>query len=104
MLLFAKGIDTSWTCTGVSDLSHLTQKIKKHEESIACLDLSVLERTEIRQQLSSVFRQNIERQGDNIRKNRHVLSKIVLSSAVNLHLPYVDMKKQSLTILGYSED
>ncbi|KAJ4438892.1 hypothetical protein ANN_14846 [Periplaneta americana] len=58
--------DTSWTCTGVSDLSHLTQQIKNHEESIAhknaCLDVSVLGKTEIRQQLSSAFRQNIKRQ------------------------------------------
>lgn len=80
-LLFAKGKDTSWTSAGVSDLGHLSQKIKKHESSLshinACLDLSVLGKNEIREQLSDAFRRNIERQNDQVRKNRYVLSKII---------------------------
>lgn len=43
--LFAKGKDNSRTKNGVVDLGHLSQKLKKHEQSIthgnACLDLSI---------------------------------------------------------------
>ena len=80
-LLFAKNKDSTWSKTGTSDLGHLSQKIKKHEESKdhknACLDFSVLGKTEIRQQLSGAFRQNIERFNDGVKKNRYVLSKII---------------------------
>lgn len=51
-LLFAKGTDKSWTKTGVADLSHLSQNLKKHEQSVshghACRDLALLRRAEIR--------------------------------------------------------
>lgn len=80
-LLFAKESDGSWIKTGVSDLSHLTQKIKKHEESMvhknSTLDLTMLGKTDIREQLDNVFRRNIERHNDVVRKNRYVLSKII---------------------------
>lgn len=80
-LIFAKGSDSSWTKTGVCDLSHLSQKIKKHEQSMshlnACLDLSVLGKIEIREQLNEAFRRNVERQNDQVRKNRYVLSRII---------------------------
>ncbi|KAJ4437326.1 hypothetical protein ANN_17464 [Periplaneta americana] len=71
-LLFAKESDASWVKTGVCDLSHLTQKIKKHEEYVvhknATLDLSMLGKTDIRQQLDTAFRRNIERHNDVVRK------------------------------------
>lgn len=51
-LLFAKGKDKSWTKSGVADLGHLSQVIKKHEQSVshgcACRNLSILRRAEIR--------------------------------------------------------
>lgn len=43
----------------------------------ACLDLSVLGKIEIREQLNEAFRRNVERQNDQVRKNRYVLSRII---------------------------
>jgi aminoglycoside N3'-acetyltransferase len=56
----------SWTKTGVNDLGHLAQKIKKHENAQshinAQLDFKLLGKQDIRQQLDSAYRRNIEQQ------------------------------------------
>ena len=79
-LLF-KSEETAWIKTGVDDLGHLSQKIKKHERSkshmTAQLEFNLLGKHNIRQQLDSVFRQSVERENNQIRKNRYVLSKII---------------------------
>lgn len=81
-LLFAgeKG-DPAWVKNGVSDLAHLTQKIKKHESSQAHinseLDFNLLGKVDVRQQLDSAYRQNIKRHNEQVTKNRYVLSKII---------------------------
>lgn len=48
--------------TFVIIMSHLSQEIKKHEQSdchlIACLDLFVLDKAEITEQVNEAFRRN----------------------------------------------
>jgi hypothetical protein len=81
-LLFARGnAEYSWTKTGVTDLGHLAQKIKKHENAQshinAQLDFKLLGKQDIRQQLDSAYRRSIEQHNEQVRKNRYVLSKII---------------------------
>lgn len=81
-LLFAKQSgDSSWVNYGVADLSHLTQKIKKHEcaqsHLNSILEFNLLGKVDIRQQLDSAFRLNIKRHNEQVTKNRYVLSKII---------------------------
>jgi hypothetical protein len=81
-LLFARGnAKYSWTKTGVTDLGHLAQKIKKHENAQshinAQLDFKLLGKQDLRQQLDSAYRRNIEQHNEQVRKNRYVLSKII---------------------------
>ena len=65
-LLFARGQDVNgtWTKVGFGDISHLKQKATKHENSRchvnAELDLKMLGRSNIGQQLDTAFRKNIE--------------------------------------------
>ncbi|GBM68907.1 hypothetical protein AVEN_117474-1 [Araneus ventricosus] len=81
-LLFAKqnGV-SSWVSYGVADLSHLTQKIKKHECSQShlnsILEFNLLGKVDIRQQLDIAFRSNVKRHNEKVAKNRYVLTKII---------------------------
>lgn len=81
-LLFAPHTaEDAWVKSGVVDLAHLSQKIKKHETSQvhinSQLDLKLLGKTNIRQQLDSAYRRNIEKQNEKVLQNRYVLSKII---------------------------
>lgn len=81
-LLFAKiGGETAWIHQGVCDLNHLSEKIKKHIGSQShmnsVLELSILGKVDIRQQLDSAYRQNIRKFNEEVSKNRYVLSKII---------------------------
>ena len=73
--------DQGWVKNGIADLSHLSQKIKKHEHSelhLRCkLELKLLGKHDIRQQLDSAYRKNIENHNAQVKKNRYVLSKII---------------------------
>ncbi|GBM57640.1 hypothetical protein AVEN_225018-1 [Araneus ventricosus] len=81
-LLFAKqNGDSSWVSYGVADLSHLTQKIKKHECSQShlnsILEFNLLGKVDIRQQLGIAFRSNVKRHNEKVTKNRYVRTKII---------------------------
>ncbi|GBN48476.1 hypothetical protein AVEN_210074-1 [Araneus ventricosus] len=81
-LLFAKhNGDSSWVSYGAADLSHLTQKIKKHERSQShlnsILEFNLLGKVDIRQQLDIAFRSNVKRHNEKVTKNRYVLTKII---------------------------
>ncbi|KAJ4441471.1 hypothetical protein ANN_11326 [Periplaneta americana] len=78
-LLF--GGDAAWTRSGVTDLGHLPLKIKKHESSQSHLknvvSLAMLGKTNIAAQLSEVYRTNILKHNEEVRKNREILSNII---------------------------
>ncbi|GBM18203.1 hypothetical protein AVEN_151735-1 [Araneus ventricosus] len=73
--------DSSWVSYGVADLSHITQKIKKHECSQShlnsVLDFNLLGKVDILQQLDSASRSNVKRHNEKVIKNRYVLTKII---------------------------
>ncbi|GBO22897.1 hypothetical protein AVEN_3784-1 [Araneus ventricosus] len=73
--------DSSWVSYGVADLSHLTQKLKKHECSQShlnsILEFHLLGKVDIRQQLDIAFRSNVKRHNEKVTKNRYVLTKII---------------------------
>ncbi|GBL64900.1 hypothetical protein AVEN_236885-1, partial [Araneus ventricosus] len=77
-------------CYGVADLSHLTQKIKKHECSQShlnsILECNLLGKVDIRQQLGIEFRSNVKRHNEKITKNCYVLTKAELDSSLKGHL------------------
>ncbi|CAH1998384.1 unnamed protein product [Acanthoscelides obtectus] len=81
-LLFGHGVaEPAWTKNGIADLGHLAQKIKKHENTQvhinAQLEMQLLGKVDIRQQLDSAYRRSIQQQNEQVRKNRYVLSKII---------------------------
>lgn len=80
-LLFASDETTEWTKSGVKDLIHLSDKIKKHQCSkahiSAKLGFNLLGKQDIRQQLNSAYRVSIEKHNEQVNKNRYVLCKII---------------------------
>lgn len=80
-VLFGGAVDKSWTQVGVTDLVHLTEKIKKHELSKNHLhnemEFALLGTVNIREQLDSAYWINLQKFNENVTKNRYVLSKII---------------------------
>ncbi|XP_077293770.1 zinc finger MYM-type protein 1-like [Arctopsyche grandis] len=78
-LLF--GNDSSWTKTGVTDLKHLSVKIRKHEKSTEHLknvcNLGILGTVDIQTQLSEAYRQEINEHNEEVKMNREILSKLI---------------------------
>ena len=76
-----KADSTAWTATGVTDMHHLSEKIKKHELSKthmdSCLRLSALGRVNIATQLDEGYRLAVRRHNDEVSKNRHILSRLI---------------------------
>nr|CAH7721612.1 unnamed protein product [Callosobruchus chinensis] len=67
-------MDLNWARKGISDLHHLSEKIKKHESSRdhinSCTTFALLGKVNnIMSQLSSAYRES--------RKNRHILKRII---------------------------
>uniref|UniRef100_A0A8D9A6D5 Zinc finger MYM-type protein 1 n=1 Tax=Cacopsylla melanoneura TaxID=428564 RepID=A0A8D9A6D5_9HEMI len=79
-LLF-NSTDVNWTNRGISDLGHLSQKVKRHESSKdhinACINLAVMGTVQITELLSDAYRRDIEQKNAEITKNRYILSKII---------------------------
>lgn len=75
------GGEAIWTETGVKDLTHLGEKIKKHDSSQVhlqnVLSMSVLGTVDIRNQLDSVYRANIQKYNEQVDKNRYILSRLI---------------------------
>ena len=81
-ILFKTGAcDNSWTQTGVTDLKHLSERIKKHERARVhmnnCVKLAMLGRISIAAQLDEGHRIAVRRHNEEVDRNRHILSKII---------------------------
>uniref|UniRef100_H2ZT00 DUF4371 domain-containing protein n=1 Tax=Latimeria chalumnae TaxID=7897 RepID=H2ZT00_LATCH len=77
-LLF--GGELSWTQTGVNDLKHLSEKIKKHESCKCHLDnskLAMFGSVNIITQLDESYRVGIRKHNEEVDKNRYILSKLI---------------------------
>lgn len=78
-LLF--GGEKAWTQVGVTDLIHLSEKIKKHEVSKTHLqnemEFAVLGTINIREKLDSAYWISVKKHNEDVTKNRYVLSKII---------------------------
>lgn len=77
-LLFAlEKAESCWVKTGIVDLAHLAQKAKKQERSQVRInsqfELKLLGKNDIRQQLDSGYRRQLEQQNDIVLKNRCAL-------------------------------
>lgn len=76
------GGDFSWTKTGVTHLGHLSEKIKKHENSFkhlhneANLNLN-LGTINILDKMNTGYKIGIQRHNGEVDKNRYILDKIV---------------------------
>lgn len=73
--------DRTWTVDGVSDIKHLSEKLKKHKLSEkhinACIEYAVLGKVDIRSQLDSAYRLRIQKLNEEVSKNRYILSKLI---------------------------
>ena len=81
-ILFKTGAcDNSWTQTGVTDLKHLSERIKKHERARVhmnnCVKLAMLGQISIAAQLDEGHRIAVRRHNEEVDRNRHILSKII---------------------------
>lgn len=66
----------------LSDLKHLAERTKKHENSVAHMnayvDFNVLGKVDIREQLNSAYLQHKLKYNENVDKNRHILRQIIM--------------------------
>lgn len=73
--------DPVWTRDGVSDLKHFAEKVKKHKFSEkhinAGIEYAVLGKVDIRCQLDSTYRLKIQKENEEVSKNRYILSKLI---------------------------
>ncbi|RYA69760.1 hypothetical protein DD592_26640 [Enterobacter cloacae complex sp. 2DZ2F20B] len=64
-------VDKAWTETGITDLKHLGEKVKKYRPSKKHLNLNVsfavLGKVDIRNQLNSAYRENVERHNEQVK-------------------------------------
>ncbi|KAJ1125258.1 hypothetical protein NDU88_003691 [Pleurodeles waltl] len=78
-LLF--GGEVSWTRTGVTDLKHLAEKIKRHDSSESHLTnvfkLSLFGKSNIALQLNGAYRKGVIKHNEEVDKNRYILSKLI---------------------------
>ena len=72
---------TVWISTGVTDMHHLSEKIKKHEMSKihmdSCWTFATIVRVNIATQLDEGYRLAVRRHNDEVSKNRHILNRLI---------------------------
>ena len=72
---------TAWTTTGVKDMHHLSEKVKKHEQAKlhidSCLKFCGFGRVNIATQLDEGYRLAVRRHNDEVNKNRHILNRLI---------------------------
>ena len=72
---------TTWTTTGVNDMHHLSEKVKKHKSSKthmdSCLRFSAFGRVNIATQLDESYRLVVRHHNDEVSKNRHILARLI---------------------------
>jgi hypothetical protein len=75
------GGEKSWTESGVTDIAHLSVKVKKHSLSQLhirnVMQLNLLGQNDIRQLLDVGFRESVKQFNEKIRQNRSLLSRII---------------------------
>jgi hypothetical protein len=84
-LVMGYGESSAWTKSGVSNLKHLADRLKKHTVNEThlhnILDFNVLGKTsgktDIRIQLDNAYRENIRRHNEKVDQNRHILRQLI---------------------------
>lgn len=75
------GADIAWTTTGVTDMHHLLEKVKKHETAKMHMDsslkLAAFGTVNIATQLDDSYRIAVRRHNDEVSKNRHILGRLI---------------------------
>ena len=78
-LLF--GGESSWTVKGITDLKHLSERVKKHEASEIHIEndikFNLFGNVNISNSLSEAFRISNQRHNEQVDKNSHVLNRII---------------------------
>jgi hypothetical protein len=73
--------DPDWVQTGVTDLKHLGQKVKKRAISqkhlFYSVEFGILGNTDLRNQLSGVDRLEIQKHNEKVKQNRYILRKLI---------------------------
>ncbi|KAK0142686.1 Zinc finger MYM-type protein 1 [Merluccius polli] len=81
LLFKTSACDSSWTQTGVTDLKHMSERIRKHERARVHMDnavkLAMLGRICIATQLDDGHRIAVRKHNEEVDRNRHILSKII---------------------------
>ena len=81
VLFKSTGSDAAWTDTGVRDMKHLSEKMRRHENTKMHLDnsvkLALLGKVNIATQLDEGHRLAVKKHNEEVDKNRHILSKII---------------------------
>ncbi|XP_042306384.1 uncharacterized protein LOC121921841 [Sceloporus undulatus] len=99
---------TTWTETGVRDLKHLADKIKKHEESKShmdnCMKLAALSKNSVIQ-LGEEDLASIKKHNQEVEKNRYRLW-VIIESISNIidSIPFCDAFELGLSDLDEMED
>ncbi|XP_072014887.1 zinc finger MYM-type protein 1-like [Amphiura filiformis] len=80
-ILFGSGGAGAWTKSGITDLQHLSDRVKSHKNSTGhktcCLQLKMMGNVDIGTQLDDGYRHAIRRHNQTVDKNRHILGKII---------------------------
>lgn len=81
LLMGSSDCDPAWTWTGVTDLKHLGEKIKKHsisQKHLFCsLEFATLGQVDLRNQLSSAYRLEVQKHNEKVKQNRYILDKLI---------------------------
>ena len=75
------GRETSWTATGITDLKHLSERVRKHEASQRHIEndvkVNLFGSVNIFTQLNDSYRVSIQRHNELVDKNRHILNRVI---------------------------